>query len=297
MPSPIDPPVRWSRSFRAAFRPCPSFPPFAAIPRPSAPSTSTTTSTTTTTTVAAAAAAAVAAVSLRARKHVSVAARWSQRGQPRPRRAREGYGRADRESLFPSRPPTLSRGWSSRGGALRRAAPAKIHRRWPEQNCRARAAAARNTRPDRSSPPPSGGLSLLSPVFHPCCFRRPPLSARHVRLYLSLSLSLSPSAPFRHPTPSAPFFSLPFFLLLIPRILHRNPSPVLSITSEPLSDESLSLPPSCTPSCLSSRSRSRSSVFRLHRLHFAFDLRLSTLILSILSDRQILPTSRYSRIC
>lgn len=291
MPSPIDPPVRWSRSFRAAFRPCPSFPPFAAIPRPSAPSTSTTTSTTTTTTVAAAA-AAVAAVSLRARKHVSVAARWSQRGQPRPRRAREGYGRADRECLFPSRPPTLSRGWSSRGGALRRAAPAKIHRRWPEQNCRARAAAARNTRPDRSSPPPSGGLSLLSPVFHPCCFRCPPLSARHVRLYLSLSL-FHPQRRFAVPPPrlhsslSLSFsFSSPASYIATPLRFflsraNRSPTKVF-----------LSLPPA-PPSCLSSRSRSRSSVFRLHRLHFAFDLRLSTLILSILSDRQILPTSRY----
>lgn len=273
MPSPIDLLVRWSRSFRAAFRPCPSSPPFAAIPRPSAPSTSTTTSTTTT---AAATAAAVAAVSLCARKHVSVAARWSQRGQPT--RSRRLRARGSREPLLlpPSYPPS-----PYRVGPLAEELYAARLPRKSTAGGRSRTVAPEPQQPATHDPTdPLRHPPALSPLA-----RVPPLLFPLLSSTLRAPRpSLSPSAPSRDPRLHSSFSHPP----------HPPPQPLQlgSFYHERTVFRRKSF--SSTPSCLSSHSRSRSSVFRLHRLHFVFDLRLSTLILSILSDRQILPTSRYS---
>lgn len=121
-------------------------------------------------------------------------------------------------------PPTLSR-WrayrvESRSRRYAARAPAKIHRRWPEQNCRARAAAARNTRPNWSSPPPPRALSFSTPVvLYPprrhcvdpsLVLSNPPISRFHPLPHPSHSLFRSPLSvmPLRAPQPLAQFFSL-----------------------------------------------------------------------------------------
>lgn len=225
MPSPIDPLVR-SRSFRAAFRPCPSPPtPPSAVPRPSAPSTTTTatssssTSSTTTTTGLLSSRAET-----RFRDRSLVATRTTGGRETRRLRAR-GSRERERATFLPSLPPPCYPPLY-RVGPLRAEAPAKIHRRWPEQNCRARAAAALNTRPDRSSPPTPFGFSPLArvppPVSAAVLHSPRATSLSHPLSLPSFSLSLLLIALLRDPRLHS-FLPLSFSISHPPHHLHRHP--------------------------------------------------------------------------